>query len=278
MIKQTIAAVSLALVSSFVVAAERNDVPSCYAMTKLTQYQTPSSGRLLTVIIDQTTPLPKDMQKTAWGHITRFIEPGDKLRLYSFSAYLNGHYTKLEFSGELESPLPQSEIGSIPIASARKFENCLPSQRKAMFTRFGKAFSAAMSESSNDIPRSEILFSLREISEDLRKAKDVNDQVIFLLSDMLEFSEFGSFYANNTIREVNPSNELEKAKKQDVLADFEGARVYVHGAAFAPQNTKAGYRSGKTISNLKDFWALYFEASNAELKGFGTPSLTAEVK
>lgn len=32
------------------------------------------------------------------------------------------------------------------------------------------------------------------------------------------------------------------------------------------------------VRNLKSFWQGYFEQSNAELKGFGTPELTVEVE
>jgi hypothetical protein len=54
--------------------------------------------------------------------------------------------------------------------------------------------------------------------------------------------------------------------------------VYVLGAAFVPTETKNGYRSGKMIQNLEGFWSAYFQKSNAVLKGFGTPELTAVVE
>jgi hypothetical protein len=276
MIKYLIAV--LAFAPAVLLAAERNDVPSCYEITKLTEFKAPSSGRLLTVIVDQTTPLTKDLQKTAWNHVKRYLQPGDKLRLYSFSAYLNGRYTRLEFAGELESPITHDALPNVPIMAARKFDGCLKQQQQVLLQRFGKAFGAALQESTTDIPRSEILFSLREISSDTRKAKDTNEQVVLLISDMLEYSDFASFYTANQIRDINAATELEKAKKQNLFADFGGAQVYVHGAAFVPDSSKNGYRSGKMISNLKTFWQAYFEHSNAELKGFGTPELTVEVE
>ncbi|MBV7576730.1 hypothetical protein KW846_28840 [Pseudomonas sp. PDM32] len=276
MIKSLMAALAFAPV--VLLAAERNDVPSCYEITKLTEFKSPSSGRLLTVIVDQTTPLTGDLQQTAWNHIKRFMGPGDKLRLYSFSAYLNGRYTKLEFAGELESPIDPAAIPNVPIMAAKKFDGCLTQQRQVLFQRFGKAFAGTIKASTTDIPRSEILFSLREIANDISKAKDTNDQVVLLMSDMLEYSDFGSFYASNRIRDISAPAELEKVKKQNLLADFGGARIYVHGAAFVPQSNKDGYRSGKMISNLKIFWNGYFEQSNAELRGFGTPELTSAVE
>lgn len=269
---------TLALSPAALMAAERNDVPSCYAQSKTEAFRSAPSGRLLTVIVDQTTPLTQDLQKTAWGHIKRFVEPGDKIRLYSFSAYLEGHYTRLRFSGELEKPLEDAIIGDVPMMAARKLDSCLKGQSSVLFQRFGKAFAGVMGKSSTDIPRSEILFSLKSIGEDLKKAEDVNEHVILLMSDMLEYSDFGSFYAANRIRDIDPNAELAKVEKQNLLPDFSGARIYVHGAAFVPKETKNGYRSGKMIQNLERFWSSYFDKSNAELRGFGNPELTAVVE
>jgi hypothetical protein len=268
----------LILLPSLVMATQRNDVPSCYEAAKITEFRSPSSGRMLTVVIDQTTPLSLELQKTAWGHIKRFIKPGDQLRLYSFSAYLEGRYTSLQFSGELENPLSESVIGGVPMMAARKLDGCLKGQSTVMFQRFGKSFAQAMGQSRADIPRSEILFSMKAVAEDLQNTAGVTDNVILLMSDMLEYSDFANFYAANHIREINPDAEMAKVEKQKLLTNFGGARVYVLGAAFVPTETKNGYRSGKMIQNLEGFWSAYFQKSNAVLKGFGTPELTAVVE
>lgn len=268
---------ALALLPGAVFAAERNDVPSCYAQARIEQFKAAPSGRMLTVIVDQTTPLTTDLQRTAWNHIKRFIQPGDKLRLYSFSAYLDGHYTRLQFAGELEQPIPEDKLGNVPMMATRKLDNCLKGQSTVMFQRFGKAFASTMGKSSSDIPRSEILFSLKAVAEDMRKASDVSEHVVFLMSDMLEYSDFGSFYQSNGIRQIEPSVELGKVQKQNLLTDFSGARVYVHGAAFVPTTAKNGYRSGKMILNLESFWRTYFEGSNATLAAFGNPELTTAI-
>jgi hypothetical protein len=268
----------LLLLPGLVMATQRNDVPSCYEAANLMPFRSAPSGRMLTVAIDQTTPLSVELQKTAWGHIKRFIKPGDKLRLYSFSAYLDGRYTSLQFSGELENPLSEDVIGGVPMMPARKLDGCLKGQPAVAFQRFGKAFAQAMGQSRAEIPRSEILFSMKAIAEDLRNTEGVTDNVILLMSDMLEYSDFANFYAANHIRDINPTTEMAKVEKQNLLTNFGGARVYVLGAAFVPTEPRNGYRSGKMIQNLENFWSAYFLKSNAVLKGFGTPELTAVVE
>ena len=69
-------------------AAERNDIPDCYGYAKVNEHRQPGSGRELTVIVDQTIPMPESIQKAAWGQINRFVAPGDKIRLYE--AYSDG--------------------------------------------------------------------------------------------------------------------------------------------------------------------------------------------
>ena len=69
-------------------AADRNDIQSCYERNGLTDIKPAGTGRELVVIIDQTIPMPESIQKAAWGQINRFVAPGDKVRLYSFSAFL----------------------------------------------------------------------------------------------------------------------------------------------------------------------------------------------
>lgn len=90
-------------------------------------------------------------------------------------------------------------------------------------------------------------------------------------------SNFSSFYANNSIREINPEYELNKIKKNNLLANLTGWNVYVEAAGLGMHNVKYGYRSGKTIQKLESFWGMSFKASGAKLEGFGAPALTIEL-
>jgi len=242
------------MLSATVMAAERNDLSSCYQQARITEFKPAPSGRMLSVVVDQTTPLTPDLQRTAWDHIKRFLQPGDQLRLYSFSAYLEGHYMQLKYAGLLDKGLDPSQLGDVPMMNAKKLDQCLASQPQAMLQQFGKQFVQTMGKSSTDIPRS------------------------VLMSDMLEYSDFGSFYQAKGIRDISPAVELAKVEKANLVADFNGARVYVHGAAFVPTDTKNGYRSGKMIQNLESFWSQYFQRSNGQLIAFGHPELTVSVQ
>jgi hypothetical protein len=69
-----------------------------------------------------------------------------------------------------------------------------------------------------------------------------------------------------------------------VVGDFGGARVFVLGAGLVQENAggknkdSGVYRNPKTMASLRQFWKMYFEASNAKLLEFGAPALLSPVK
>ncbi|MCI0913082.1 MULTISPECIES: hypothetical protein [Pseudomonas] len=259
-------------------AAERNDLQSCYTRNGLADIKPAASGRELVVIIDQTIPMPEDLQRSSWGHIDRFVQPGDRVRLYTFSAFLPGEYQRLVYAGELDMPLQGDVRDDVNMRKLRALDLCLATQKKAFQAGFGGLFVKGLRDARQDIPKSEIMNTLRRVGEDMSKEQGVQERVVYLISDMLEHSDYTSFYAANQIKQLNVSNELKLAQSKGLYADLQGARVYVSGAGLVTDAVKHAYRSGKTMDALNDFWAQYLNASNATLEGFGTPSLSTDLR
>lgn len=261
-----------------VLAAERNDLQSCYERNQLVGIKPAGTGRELVVIIDQTIPMPEDLQRSSWGQIDRFVQSGDRVKLYTFSAFLPGEYLRLAYSGELDMPLEGDVRDDVNMRKLRGLDQCLITQKKAFQAGFGKQFVKGLREARQDIPKSEIMNSLRKVGEDMKMEQGVNDRVVYLISDMLEHSDYTSFYAANQIKQLNVGNELKLAQSKGLYADLQGSRVYVSGAGLVTDSVKHAYRSGKTMDALNDFWSQYLNASNATLAGFGTPSLSTELR
>ncbi|MFJ4393513.1 hypothetical protein [Pseudomonas sp. NPDC089396] len=259
-------------------AAERNDLQSCYARNGLVDIKPAGSGRELVVIIDQTIPMPEDLQRSSWGQIDRFVQAGDRVRLYTFSAFLPGEYQRLVYAGELDMPLQGDVRDDVNMRKLRGLDQCLAAQKKAFQAGFGGLFVKGLREARQDIPKSEIMNTLRRVGEDMSKEQGVEERVVYLISDMLEHSDYTSFYAANQIKQLNVGNELKLAQSKGLYADLQGARVYVSGAGLVTDAVKHAYRSGKTMDALNDFWAQYLNASNATLEGFGTPSLSTDLR
>lgn len=101
-------------------------------------------------------------------------------------------------------------------------------------------------------------------------------KIVILASDMLENSTITSFYANNTIRQISPSKELNTIKTSGLFGNFGGAEMYVVGAGMT--NGAKKYVDPKKLNALKSFWSDYFASSNANLKYFGTPALKTAIR
>ncbi|WP_153242471.1 hypothetical protein [Frateuria defendens] len=258
-------------------AAERNDIPSCYAYAGMTPQQPAPSGRELVVVIDQTTPLGEDLRNTALKTALRYIRPDDNVLIYQFSAYLADSYMRLPFEGRMEAPVPADQRGDIGMDSMRKLDRCLQQQQTYFAKTFVDKFKVSLGTPDTHIARSEILFSLKQIAADLAK-RSARERVVLLVSDLLENSDFDSFYAHNGLRVLDPGKEIGKVERQHLFADFGGAHVYAHGVGLVPDSSRNGYRSGIEIKALQQFWAAYFEKSHAVLEAFGAPSLTVDLQ
>ena len=104
--------------------AVRDDIPSCYPMVaKYVDQPVAEPKRSLTVIIDQTIPLPVDIQRDVGAKVMRYLQPGDKINIISFSAFFDDQYTNLAFSGTLD-PILGDDRSSIGKRTLKKFDLC----------------------------------------------------------------------------------------------------------------------------------------------------------
>ena len=258
-------------------AASRNDIPGCYDFAKLSHYRPADSGRELVIIIDQTVKVPREIKNASWQQILRFTQPGDRVVLYQFSALLQNNFMQRLFDGQLDPLLADKKIrDSLGMESLKSLDQCLGQQKVYFGKTIGGLMAMSFAEQGDNIAKSEILDSLKRISEDLAQDKAAS-RTIFLISDMLENSAFDSFYRNNTMRLLSPDKVLQRVKQQNLLTDFRGAKVFIAGAGLIDTEAKNNYRSGKMLQQLEAFWRGYFTASNAEVISFGAPALNVDL-
>lgn len=263
--------------TALVQAASRNDIPACYDFAKLSHYRPADSGRELVIIIDQTVKVPREIKNASWQQILRFTQPGDRVVLYQFSALLQNNFMQRLFDGQLDPLLADKKIrDSLGMESLKSLDQCLGQQKVYFGKTIGGLMAKSFAEQGNNIAKSEILDSLKRISDDLAQDKAAS-RTIFLISDMLENSAFDSFYHNNTMRLISPDKVLQLVKQQNLLTDFRGAKVFIAGAGLIDTEAKNNYRSGKMLQQLEAFWRGYFTASNAEVVSFGAPALNVDL-
>ncbi|WP_342754285.1 hypothetical protein AAGQ96_18535 [Pantoea sp. MBD-2R] len=268
----------LVTLAGFAHAAERNDIPSCYRYAQLEAERPADSGRELVIVIDQTVKVPLALKKSLWQHVIRYVQPGDRVVLYQFSALLQDNYLKRAFDGKLEALFTnQKARNNMGMESLKNLDSCLLKQKQYFDQGIGKLMATSFAAEGDNVAKSEIIDSLKHIATDLEN-DPAPEKSLVLVSDMLENSAFGSFYSNNQIRLLTPQQEIARVEKQGLIAAFHGAKIYVAGAGLIDTSAKNNYRSGKIMQQLEAFWRRYFIASDAELVSFGAPELTVEIK
>jgi len=263
--------------SNVALAGTDNDIPSCYTTNKIKHYL-PIYDKLVYVLIDQTLPLDKTLQNSVLRNLAKVLEPGTKFVVAEFSAFAQGRYLHVINTGVIENPIPDDHIGDVVMTRLQSFQACLKNQILfAQRIAVGAAYST-LSNSSGRLNHSDILMALKMVAASVLH-DSAREKLVFLVTDGLENSSITSFYANRTLRLLDINEEMVKVKKNKLLSDFGGARVYVLGGADLPaadhgtRSQRDGYRNPTTLLALEQFWRRYFSHSNAKLVEFGEPAL-----
>ena len=136
-------------------AAERNDIQSCYERNGLTDIKPAGTGRELVVIIDQTIPMPDDLQRSGWGQIEAVRagwRPRQALYLLRLLAW---RIPSPGLRGQLDMPLEGEIRDDVSMRKLRGLDTCLTTQTKVFRNGFGKQFVKALRDARQDIPKSE---------------------------------------------------------------------------------------------------------------------------
>lgn len=227
------------------------------------------------LVIDQTTMFDSSLEQSVADNVRPFLKSGNAFSVTQFSAFTQGHYTDVMVSGRLDTELPNAVRNDVSKPVLTKFDQCMSLQPRLASQLVGQAMKVAFGGSSSDIARSDIFASLKDISGKVRQSP-AQHKIVLLASDMLENSSVTSFYAHQTVRQINVDKELKLVADNQLYGDFGGARVYVIGAGLLAEDAKQPrgiYRSTQTMQALSKFWGTYFQKSNAELVEFGQPAL-----
>jgi len=112
--------------------------------------------------------------------------------------------------------------------------------------------------------KSEILYTLRKISKKAVKRSRTKQKIIVVLSDMLENSNYTSFYGEK-LKNLDIDKHIKIISKNRLFGDFDGADIIVIGAGIVD---KEDYRDGKDLDRLEALWEEYFEKSKGNLVTF----------
>lgn len=256
-----------------------NALPSCYAYAGVTAPGKPVATELF-VLVDQTTSLDSSLKQMVADNIRPFLKPGNAISILQYSAFTQGHYTRVLTSYQLDDRLDNAARNEVSKPALAKLDQCAKVQLQQAGQLAGTALRTAFDGASSTIAKSDILASFKDMAGKVRQSV-AQRKVVLIASDMLENSSLSSFYSKQAVRKIDPAVELGMVQRHQLFADFGGARVYVLGAGLLAADAglpKGVYRDPKTLQLLQSFWLAYFQKSNAQLVEFGQPALLNPVQ
>lgn len=241
---------------------------SCYQQLKLDSFYHPENSTHILILIDQTTPLSERLKTHLLEQLKPLYVEGNTISIGELSTFSKDYYTRIVATSIIDAPLTYEDEQEVARNKIKKLERCIKNKSEQANIQIPQQIKKTLSNSNSNIDQSELFKSFQDITNATLKQSPSNKKIILIASDMLEHSSITSFYKQN----INPVQEIKKVKNADLLANFQGADIYVIGAG-ALSDTQSSKRSIQTMKNLKKFWELYFEASNGHLIEFGAPEL-----
>lgn len=249
------------------------EVPSCYAIVETGQTSL-KAKRELVIVIDQTAKFDAGLQETANQKIQKFLKPGDRVVIMSFSAYVKDRYSEIVLDATLDQDIPDNKKFTTGKVVLAKMAKCLQEQESATRNLVAGHLKKIFDGASTNLPNTELLGTLTMLSRELLSAKKADHQYMMIVSDMLEHSATTSFYANNKVRRIEPEREIEKVRAAGMIGSLQGIDIYVHGAGYTDDGR---YRSSIEMKAIEEFWRRWIGASGGTLRGYGAPSLLGDI-
>ena len=249
-------------------------IDSCYQLVTLGDINPPSASRDLYVLVDQTMTLPKKLQEETYREIIDFLRSGDVIQIIGFSANAAGFYTEVILKGIIDNRLDNEIRYSVSKKVLHQLDQCYQAQDTQVRQYTGHALIHAFSKATTELPKTEIVSNLAVVAKGIIAKSETPEKYVLIVSDMMENSDLISLYGNGKLEDLSIDQEIKKLGEKLAFEDMSNAKVYVIGGGYLDNGN---YRSSLELKALENFWASYFEHSNAELKQFGTPSLLSGI-
>ncbi len=227
--------------------------------------------RALYVLVDQTTPLDDALKGRIMALVDDWGRRGDHVEVARFSANLRGRYPELVFEGSIE-PLPDDAfLYNLRYRDKRGLLTCLEDQARQVREGFRAALRQVLDGSDFKIPKTDLFYSLKLLSEQMIQVEDAPERIVLLVTDGLENSAVTSFYRRGKPRVPNARKTLAQVRRAGLLANWKGSRIYVYGLGLMPDHKS--YLKPQVAMGLRAFWERYFVAGNGDVAALGTPEL-----
>lgn len=259
-------------------AMQRNEFASCRAV-----FLRASSGEFVPqreyfILIDRTIQLDTVLGAKIAVRAARAVQPGDRVRIISFSALTQSNFTTDEFFGDLDREPSEDELeNDIPARLVGAARKCFSRQRENARNKLRDTLEHLLATPAAETQRSQIMMALSNASRSLLRHTRTR-KIMLVVSDMLENSDIISFYRGGALDALDVDRAMALARRSNLLGDFSGATLFVAGAAAVPPDGPV--RTVKARQRLYAFWEKWFVASKGEmpLASWGDPDLVNDIE
>lgn len=227
--------------------------------------------RVLYLIIDQTMPLSAEMLKNINSLVADWPRPGERVKIARFSANTRGQYNELIFDAILDGTPGEEYLYHLRDADHANLLGCMKQRNQEIQQAFSGALNKGMALIDTSLPKTEIFYALKQLSGAILD-DGIADKTVLIITDGMENGEFASFYKRRAgIGKVSREKMLEILKKNNLHADWRGAKIYMFG--LGNMRDSKLHITPTQLENLRKAWEAYFHACNGNVRQLGTPAV-----
>lgn len=231
------------------------------------------------VLVDESTYFDENSKEEIFKKISPFIKENIRINIDSFTEFSKTRKNKDLGSYFIYSDLKKEEEDEISRSKVRDLKDCLEKAKIFAYNGIKNDLKKAYRKKEDNLKKSEILRNLKIYSKNNIRYSEAKRKVVIILSDMLENSEYLSFYKNGKVKEIKIEKELETVKKNRLLGKFNNSEIYIYGLGLVEINSsKEDSRNSKILDNLIDFWDEYFTQSGGKPMGLDSSNMNFDIK
>jgi len=259
-------------------AAWANEAPamkvaegSCYSAINYGDPYDVTPKRALYVMVDQTTPLDDMMRKKIATLVLNWGEPGDRLKVAVFSANYRGHFPEVLYSGVVEPAASEKYLYGLRWTDKQALVECLAAQQQTVREKFRAKVVDALTPIHLKTKRSDLLYSLKELSRQIISEDDAKERHVLFVSDGIENSPIMATYRKGKPAKADAQQFMNKIRRLGLVASWKGANIYIFGLGLSAD--KKAYIAPESVDHLAKVWERYFVEGNGVVRAIGRPEL-----
>lgn len=231
------------------------------------------------LLIDESTYFNDKAKEDVLKKVIPFVKDNTRINVFSFSEYSKTKTNRDLGSHYIYSSLTPKEEDDISRNKVKELKSCLDASKEYAISEIAKAINQGTRKKNESLKKSEILKNLKIYTKNNLRFSKAKRKVMIIMSDMIENSDYTTFYANGKLKKLNIDKELNNVKEHRLFSSFNEAEVYIYGLGLVEINSdKKDSRNAFIMDNLINFWDEYITESGGKPFGLDSPNMAFDIQ